>query len=344
MLFSVICFAGLSVRAQVFTHSNEPMVGQSVTMYVCDTNAMNLSNVTGSGAVWDYTNLTQYQGQTALVSVVDPTSTMYGTFFPTATKAINIEGVGMSYIATDLTTRTSLGYALAIDPTMDALVYFDNDDQTIMNYPYSFGSSPISDNFAGTLVFDPSNIALNDVFTGDGVSTIDGQGTLNLPNGVSIPNVTRVKVTDQGTCFFALLLQTVVVTREQYEYYDLANSALPIFTHAKVDITLDGSSAFSATKVLSAYDLGNSNAGLSELKTQDYLVYPNPANDIITIQSALNEENATAKIVDLNGKIVMPEFKLVDNNSINVESIQSGSYIMIISTKDGVSHHNVTIK
>ncbi len=64
-------------------------------------------------------------------------------------------------------------------------------------------------------------------------------------------------------------------------------------------------------------------------------IYPNPTNNFITIQ---NEENTTEnfeyKIVDLIGRIVKNGNSKF-NEQINIESLESGNYIIQIETENG---------
>ncbi|MBT3612635.1 MAG: T9SS type A sorting domain-containing protein [Flavobacteriales bacterium] len=66
-------------------------------------------------------------------------------------------------------------------------------------------------------------------------------------------------------------------------------------------------------------------------KTSDLLIYPNPANNILTIVSNTVEiENIN--IYNLNGQLVLN--KELNNNTINVSSLESGIYIVDILSEN----------
>ncbi len=65
---------------------------------------------------------------------------------------------------------------------------------------------------------------------------------------------------------------------------------------------------------------------ISDINNSDITVYPNPVSDILFINA--NLENAEIQIFDNLGKIVISE--KLDNNSIDVSILKSGSYIIKI--------------
>lgn len=65
-------------------------------------------------------------------------------------------------------------------------------------------------------------------------------------------------------------------------------------------------------------------------------IYPNPTNNFITIQNKQTNtiENFEYKIIDFTGRIVRSGNSKF-NNQINVESLESGNYIIQIETENG---------
>ncbi|MDQ1160272.1 putative delta-60 repeat protein [Chryseobacterium sp. SORGH_AS 447] len=65
------------------------------------------------------------------------------------------------------------------------------------------------------------------------------------------------------------------------------------------------------------------------------ILYPNPAQDNFIIQnSKSSNDNFTYKIVDVSGKIVQKGYSKF-NDSVNIQSLQKGNYIIQIETKKG---------
>lgn len=73
-------------------------------------------------------------------------------------------------------------------------------------------------------------------------------------------------------------------------------------------------------------------------------LYPNPTNKFITIQNQENErENFEYKIIDLTGRIVKNNNSKF-NEEINVETLQSGNYIIQIKSENGEIFNKKLIK
>ena len=65
------------------------------------------------------------------------------------------------------------------------------------------------------------------------------------------------------------------------------------------------------------------------------LVYPNPANDMIHIQSELNLQNGEIMILDMNGQQINHATFNGNQIQINIESLPSGIYFVIITDESG---------
>ncbi len=78
----------------------------------------------------------------------------------------------------------------------------------------------------------------------------------------------------------------------------------------------------------------NTISNLSESIT----VYPNPANDIITI-SGIKAERYTIKILSIDGKEIM---EINNKNQLSTKSLVKGRYILKLQTKNGVGIKHIT--
>ena len=63
-------------------------------------------------------------------------------------------------------------------------------------------------------------------------------------------------------------------------------------------------------------------------------VYPNPVTDILKIANANNLSNASFSIVDILGKTVV-QSKALNNDAIDVSNLNSGVYILSVSSEEG---------
>lgn len=73
---------------------------------------------------------------------------------------------------------------------------------------------------------------------------------------------------------------------------------------------------------LSTTDFNNSNP---------FIIYPNPVQDVLQLQTHNFTNIKTVKIIDLQGKLILEE----ENNTINVSTLSKGVYIIKVITKEG---------
>lgn len=315
-----------AVNAQL-TQSNEPSIGETASMYLCDSNYTNYSNVTGSGVTWDYSQIARYDGEIRTVQVVDPSTTTNGSSFSTSAKALELGTNIVTYFDSDVNSRFSQGFVFT-EPTLgDIIVTFDSDVLTQMTYPFAFGSTE-DDPYAGTIYYN-AGTATSSSLTGNSHASIDGEGTLIFPGGISVSNVLRLKSIDTTEFNESFFLGDVQVIREQYEYYDLATQNLPIFIHSNIIVTQVGASLplTDASIVLSKYNTDNV-MGINENTTAEFSVYPSPATDVINIKG-INLNDATITVFDQSGKAI----KTVSNfngSQVSVSELGSGIYLIAI--------------
>ena len=91
------------------TSVNEPAVGTSATLYLCDSNAVRYENITGGGVTWDYSNLLGVQQITKNLSVSAVNATSVDSIFVGATKKYSIGDLLTTYYNSTNTERISQG-------------------------------------------------------------------------------------------------------------------------------------------------------------------------------------------------------------------------------------------
>ena len=164
-----------------------------------------------------------------------------------------------------------------------------------------------NDNWTGT---DPvfSSINAIAVIPGEGWKTINFPITENAMINVS---------TGQGY---------LSVFDEVTELRILHNDA-PSWTSDPIEATLDIDNIMARSSPL---------LGVDEVKLDNVIkLYPNPANNIISINSVNNLlENFEYNIIDLVGRIVKKGNSKL-NQEINIEDLNSGNYIIQIKTENG---------
>ncbi|MFT6244779.1 MAG: hypothetical protein ACJA0U_001302 [Salibacteraceae bacterium] len=325
ILLSIFLFASVGVNAQM-TAANEPVIGETSNMFLCDSFTVNLDAVSGVGVTWDYTSVVGYPGEIRVVDVVAPASTAYAASYPTSTKAFQVENALTTYFTSTPTERTSQGFQFYEVSFGDVLATYTGDEQTMVTYPFVQGNS-ISDTYDGMVDYSYNGFPVSETLIGNAYAWIDGSGTLDLPGGISLSNVIRYKSMDTAATTVPLI-GAAELMRTQYEYYDYADQNLPVFIHTTINLALPGGGAPLATitMVLSKYEANY--ASIDDINELTFNVFPNPASDMISIKGNFSAE-ATGSIIDQSGR-VLETMNVQNGQSINISDLATGSYFFAI--------------
>lgn len=321
-----ISFAGMS---QSLTQANEPSIGQSQNMYLCDSFATNYAGTTGAGVTWDYSTLAKYAGAIRTVTIEDATTTPNASYFPTSTKTIRVENSLTTYFNSTSTERVSQGFVFNEPSFGDLIAVFDGDEEKLVEYPFSNGSS-LSDSYAGTLYFVFNGLPQSPAAAGDCYAWIDGLGTLELPDGSISANVIRYKMMDTSTTNIVLFGDLEIV-RTQYEYYDLATSTLPLLTHSRLLIQQPGGGLPLAdnTIVLSAA-LPDATVGIHSNELIVFEAYPNPTTGNVSLKGEFDAD-ATVSVYDQSGRLLHTQ-DAINGASIDLSNYHTGMYLLKVSS------------
>lgn len=329
----IACLALSTTTFAQFTNGNAPVVTNNTLMYVLDTNASNMANVTGTGVTWDYSGTAGVYNETKNVSVVAPGSTSEGADFPNAAIAIEIPGFVTTYNTSDATDYVSEGFSFteATFGTVNAV--YSTDNGMLMMYPYAFGGS-VDDNLSGVV---KTTTYPDFPCTGTVKTNVDGEGTLILNSSTTLSNVLRLKVQDSVNVN-AGIIGTVIMKRVQYEYYHHASSNLPVLVHSSITVSLGGDQTTGL--VLSAYE-PDEYLNVNDDAFSTVSVYPNPATDNIAIKGLT--EDAVVVIYDLNGKAVKTIELSVGTSTVSVSDLLEGSYVLKATTASGTFTKKIAV-
>lgn len=307
-----------------FTQANEPTIGDTKNMYVVDSNYTNYAMTTGTGVTWNYSSIGTYPTPvTKQVSVITPQAP-----YASADFGIEIPNFVTGYYTSTASSRNCIGFTFQ-EPSVGAIdVILSTNDELVMNYPFAVNGT-LTDAFSGTADTPLGAIPL----TGNVNALVDGSGTLQL-EGTTISNVLRYKIIESATAN-AGPFGNIQMDRIQYEYYDLANSSLPVFIHSTLTIT-SGGSATTQKLVLSSV-LPTGTASLEGNNSVAFGMYPNPANESLTFSGLSGNE--TVSIVDMAGKTVLPAQNLTGSQTLNVSDIEAGIYNVVV-----IANGNKTVK
>lgn len=342
LLFTAL-IATSFVNAQTLTQMNEATIGESILMYSCDS-ISDLNAITGSGVTWDYSQLVGLNGSTQLMEVLDATLTANAADFPTSTKAISIQNSITNYFNSTGTERVSQGFVYQEPSIGTVIATYEVDDQVVIQYPFAYGDY-FTDLFSGSLDFAFNGIPQNPPCNGNSLAKIDGSGTLLLPNGTSLTNVIRYKIVD--TIFTQVNLigpMDIDFVRNQYEYYDLANSNLPVFVHTNIIIEQVGATTpiLSQTIVVSSIQ-PEFELGLSSTKASDFSVYPNPSEGIINFKGDF-DANASANVFDNSGRLVTTIQSITNGQSADLTFLHKGMYLVVVNNNGTQTTNTIVLR
>lgn len=333
LLIATVITLSQGLNAQI-TQANEPAIGATASMYLCDSNTNNMNAVTGAAATWDYSSLAMYAGQMRTITQMDATTSPNASDFPSSVTAFAIEGLLTTYSSSTVTERTSQGFVYD-EPTLGSVIAkWSTDEAVMITYPFAYSNTSI-DNFSGVVdgvPLGPYNA------TGTVTTNFDGTGTMLFPSSVTVTGVDRIKTVTNAVLVTGFGNVNVDIT--QYDYYDYATTNLPIFTLTNVIINGGPITTPMETQlVLSKYPGGI--VGLNDKEEVKFSMYPNPATDELTITGEFNEASMT--ILNTVGQVIVAK-TITSGEKVAVSDLNSGLYIVKIE-KDGVTTvKNLSIK
>lgn len=344
LLLVLVLGLSLTINAQL-NQSNEPQVGSSVLLYVCDSTYTNASSISGSNVTWDFSDIAAEAQNTTKTMTVSAAS---NANFSGASYVSEIPGFLSTYWSSTSSSRNSYGFVFS-DPSIgDLIISFSNNQELLMNYPFDFNGT-LTDSYSGTLKnqqMAPNGTAC----TGSITSSVDGKGTLILAGGNTFSNVLRHKTVETTSATITIqgypISVPASVTRVQYDYYDLSQSSFPIFSH--ISISYDATIVNGNVKyVLSTIDPNTptpptSTAGLRDLDDVQFSIYPNPASDTFTID--VDGKDADVQIIDPNGREMFKTNLTSVSQIIDISMLDAGVYFVKVIVNGKVSIQRLVIQ
>lgn len=323
---------------QTWDFSNEPSIEATTTMFLVDTTAANLGNVSGSGQTWDFSGLSGYVDNTRILSVIDPTGNLS---FPNASHMLMIPGfVNTAYTYEEGTNdKLAHGYQFEL-PDLGEVTFVFSDLQKMLQFPTDLGTT-FTDNMSGTLtIFDEDNQAEGQTWV-----TADGTGTLLLANGISHTNVLRIHTLDTLYADITLSIlpipTSVTIVRETFDYVKAGSSDFSLFTHATLKILNPIIGEIKVVVVLSSEN-PTTFVNIENVDFDAVLVYPNPSNGLFTIN--LGADEASVSVIDLAGRVVFESLNAVNDLNVDLSKEMAGVYYVNIIRNGITTVEKVIIK
>jgi hypothetical protein len=332
LLVTTLLSGAMGASAQTWNSSDEPAVGASTVMYVVDSLAPNYANLTGSGQTWDYSEVAGYEGNSKLVSILDPASTDYATEFPGSTRVLDVPGFMQMFQTTSSSEKLTQGIILPIDGFGEAIIEFNANNQKALEYPAN-STTTFNDDFSGTFIFGgDAQPASGDIFV-----AVDGTGTLLLPGGMNYTDVMRIHTIDTTyTSFdagFGIPL-SVMIVRNQFDYMKASVSGFPLFSHNLAKVFVTGLPDEILLGIVLSSENPTTFVGTTELEKQAaFNVYPNPSTGEVFITVPSVDESTVISVFDAVGK----EIRSVKVNSttitVSLQNEPKGLYFVRMTSK-----------
>lgn len=318
------------------TQANEPAIGATASMFLCDSSTNNMNNVTGGTAVWDYSDLIVYPGEMRDIDQLDATTTANASEFPTSVAAFSVEGLITTYLTSNASYKNSQGFVYNEPSLGDVIATWTTDEATMMSYPMSLGGTA-TDNYAGELEVSISPNPFPT--TGTITTTFDGMGTMMFPNSVTVNNVSRIKTVNNATADGGLFgMVNVVIT--SYDYFDFATTNLPIFSITNVVVTSALLPDPLETQLVLSKYVGHF-LDVESKEEVEFSMYPNPSNGEFTINGDFQEANV--QVVSQVGHVVYSGTSQA-GKSINLGPLNAGMYLVTVEVNGTKSVKNLVIR
>lgn len=340
-IFSFFALSQIDAQTYTLTQSNsEGVVGDSYYSVPLDTNSTAMPmNISGASVTWSLNALTQ---STAAIA--------YNTYSTAASATNSANYPGTNLVQTDTTnatisylkTTTNMLELLGVDAGFFDLNYNTN-SATIANYPMSFGTT-FTDNTVGGTMTIPSQ-SISGPFSGTVTTTVDGSGTLNLNNSLTVlTNCLRVK-TSQSISFVIGGFINGTIDQNIYNFYH-SSSKFPVFTVSYSHVFVPAVPPLLPNNIdqvqTQVSTLSTIVIGVKENQKNNtmFSMFPNPANTQLGLHFVLaNEDSYTFEISNTLGQVVktvsMPNLSAgIYNETINTNDLSTGMYTVKVIGKN----------
>jgi len=197
----------------------------------------------------------------------------------------------------------------------------------------------------------PSQVELGKIYVGGSgysnppafVSTDNGASFTAINNGIPNTMIFEMVITSNDEYLFAATeVGPYVYIPENNQWYDLAQAIAPDQTYWSVDYLPITKTVRFGTYGRGIWDfvIENDLVSINEKNNTEINIYPNPADDHITVQYAMLEKDdaITINIVDMQGRTIktIKSTNQIDEITIAISELKSGFYnVNFVSAKQG---------
>ena len=287
----------------------------------------------GTGNNWNFSSLLANQRDTLVFS--DPSSVACASTSFSGASYKFVQDTNFGFLQKSSSSLQLLGLSNG------TICVASQDSETVIEFPSSYGSSfndvavtqtVVSGAAAGYPAVD--SIRVNSTTTI--ISNFDASGTATTPMGIfscirqNLERRTTSLIYAKISGFWnpsPLLTQNDTAYSHQY-WSDATNAKYPLISY-----DIDASGSLTGQIVWMMRYAANPSFGIDENETLKVSVFPNPANDFITINTEEVIEKIT--ILDVSGKTVFSQEKGL-NKRINIQHLPSGVYFLTVESSKSV--------
>jgi hypothetical protein len=279
--------------------------------------------------------------------------------FPNTEIILPVAGFGQGYVDVDATAMTMVGASIDLMGLTFVSPFVNT--QTLQIAPLSYGTTLNDthslrfathvDSVQGLrmlidqlgLPVSPDSIRLN--INGTSELIVDAFGDVTLFDStytvlrqkVEVINATTIEayVAAFGSGFWLDVTSTIagqlpIPLNDTTFRYDFLREGTKI---PVVRINMDGTGTSIRDIEFKGY---NENTAINSLELKEITVFPNPANEQITINSSSITETYQMQIVDAMGRVIYNASNLYDSNvQIDVRDLPVGNFVLLLSTEKG---------
>ena len=356
----------LSLMMGISTLKAQTTITNSIFLAAGDTLERSITVATGGITItppasnaqsWNMSFLTT--DATLLDSVRFASAGVSFSSFPNTEIILPVAGFGQGYVDVDATAMTMVGASIDLMGLTFVSPFVNT--QTLQIAPLSYGTTLNDthslrfathvDSVQGLrmlidqlgLPVSPDSIRLN--INGTSELIVDAFGDVTLFDStytvlrqkVEVINATTIEayVAAFGSGFWLDVTSTIagqlpIPLNDTTFRYDFLREGTKI---PVVRINMDGTGTSIRDIEFKGY---NENTAINSLELKDITVFPNPANEQITINSSSITETYQMQIVDAMGRVIYNASNLNDSNvQIDVRDLPVGNFVLLLSTEKG---------
>ncbi len=263
---------------------------------------------------------------------------------PTNTLKVTLTSMGMVYVNQAQVTTADVGADNGIVHILDAVVLpsetvvdvaIDNGFSTLATAVVTAELLPaLTDPLAKYTVFAPTNQAFDDLAAAFGT---DLAGVLASPD---LANILLYHVVS-GENLSTSLTDGMIIPTLYGPSITAGVSTDGVTINSANVTTADVASDNGVVHVIDGV-LTPTATSVKEVQQVAFKIYPNPATDMINIESEGNNTIEEAIIYDMSGRIIL-QTAITNNNMIDVSEIERGAYILGLRSENGVSMQKLQI-